>query len=186
MDEQNKLYDEIAKEVSSQLKLLSKMLNEAETNESRRDELVAKICVIGSYIKRRGNLLLLGERNSFVNSQELEFSLRETLENLKLVGVYTALNSKCEGDIRLKYIISAYDLCEKYIELLINNITAMMVSFTVQQECIKMVIQIGLENPIEENLIKDISVKYAEVDCEVQDEDVIVTVNIGKVEKEEF
>ena len=185
-DEQNKLYDEIAKEVSSQLKLLSKMLNEAEANESRREELVAKICVIGSYIKRRGNLLLLGERNSFVNSQELEFSLRETLENLKLVGVYTALNSKCEGDIRLKYIISAYDLCEKYIELLINNITAMMVSFTAQQGSIKMVIQIGLESPIEERLIKDISVKYTEVDCEVQDEDIIVTVNIEKVEKEEF
>ena len=62
----------------------------------------------------------------------------------------------------------------------------MMISFTVQNGSIKMVIQIGLENTVDENIIKDITVKYAEVDCEVQDEYIIVTVNIEKVEKEEF
>ena len=179
-DEENKLYDEIAKEVSKQLESVKFMLTSIEKGEGNRNELMAKICVLGSYIKRRGNLLLLGKRNSDVEAQELEYSLRETLENMKLLGAYTMLESRCYGKIKLKYIVSFYDLIERLIEILMDNINAMMVRVNISDENGEMNIQIGLNHPIPSEVLENIKIKYSDIYFENQEEDIIINVKLNK------
>ncbi|MBE6731083.1 MAG: hypothetical protein E7564_05300 [Ruminococcaceae bacterium] len=179
-DEENKLYDEIAKEVSKQLKSVRAMINNIENGASNKNELMAKICVLGSYIKRRGNLLLLGKRDGDVNSQELEFSLRETLDNLKLLGAYTVLESKCEGEIKLKYLVGFYDLVESLIEYIMDNITAMMIRVNITQDSADMNIQIGLSRAVDNVVLESIKIKYLDISFENQDEDIIINATLKK------
>ena len=62
-DEKNRLYDRIAKEVEPRLRLIADILKNVKRDKIHPREAMAHICVVGSYIKRRGNLLLLGEEN---------------------------------------------------------------------------------------------------------------------------
>ena len=62
--EKTRLYDRLQKQTASQIDLLDRLLNqyETETNPILTRNLLAKIGVIGAYIKRRGNLLFLEEK----------------------------------------------------------------------------------------------------------------------------
>ena len=72
VDEQNRLYDRIAQEVAPQLIRAEELMQRVSAEPEKARELMAKICVLGCYIKRRGNLLLLGEESKEIPSAELE------------------------------------------------------------------------------------------------------------------
>ncbi|MBE7065490.1 MAG: hypothetical protein E7384_06745, partial [Ruminococcaceae bacterium] len=95
IDEQNRLYDRIAREVAPQLIRAEELMKRVSAEPEKARELMAKICVLGCYIKRRGNLLLLGEDNKQIPAAELEHCIRESLDNLRLGGVFTLLDSHC-------------------------------------------------------------------------------------------
>ena len=61
--EKNRLYDRLQAQTAHQIELLDQLLtqNEAETDPEIRRSLLAKAAVIGAYIKRRGNLMFIGE-----------------------------------------------------------------------------------------------------------------------------
>ena len=82
-DEKNRLYDKIALEVKPELTILSNLLNKVEKGEDVKENL-SRVAIIGSYIKRRGNLILLGNKSGNISIYEIESSMRESLENLKL------------------------------------------------------------------------------------------------------
>ena len=65
---------------------------------------MAKICVLGCYIKRRGNLLLLGEENKQIPAAELEHCIRESLENLRTSLEEMAANHSLTVEQMLKVL----------------------------------------------------------------------------------
>ena len=71
-----RIYDKITEEVAPQLQKLESLLTFSEDPAKTRENL-GLVCVISSYIKRRSNLILLGEEASFLPAQELEYCLRE-------------------------------------------------------------------------------------------------------------
>lgn len=173
-DEQNRLYDRIAREVEPQLIKADELLRRIKANPSETHVWIAKVCVLGAYIKRRGNLLLLGESASMVPARELEYCIRETLENLRLGQVYTAYDSYCEGEIPLEYIIAIYDFFESLIERLLDDITAMMVNLTCSQGNTAMNIQIGCAESVARQVLDDITFPYGNVTYDIMDEDVVI------------
>lgn len=65
-EEKSRLYDRIAKEVAPQLAKADELLKLAESDPKQTKSVIAKVSVICAYIKRRGNLLLLGEENNII------------------------------------------------------------------------------------------------------------------------
>ncbi len=173
-DEQNRLYDQIAREVEPQLDKATELLNRMENEGENADFLLAKLCVIGSYIKRRGNLLLLGEESKKVNATELEYCIRESLENLKLGGTYTALNSNCADTLLLPHIIAVYDFFETLIERMLEEVTALMVNLTCEKGNIRMNIQLGCTEEIAEQVLSNITFAVGTFSYEIMDEDVVI------------
>ncbi len=95
-DEHMRIYDKITEEVAPQLWKIETLL-ELSDDHMKMIENLSLICVISSYIKRRGNLILLGEEASFFPAQELEYCLRESMENLRLCRVAVSLSCRCQG-----------------------------------------------------------------------------------------
>lgn len=83
------------KETARQIRLLNDLFsryNEEEHPKERR-RLLAKITVIGAYIKRKGNLIFIREKTETTDTTELALCIEESFANLKLTG------AECEGDI---------------------------------------------------------------------------------------
>ena len=178
-EEQNRLYDRIAGEVEDQLIKADGLLRSMEDYPENVRELLAKVCVLGSYIKRRGNLLLLGEEDGEIRAQELEFCIRESMDNLTLAGVFTTLASKCDGKLPLKFVIEAYDFFEKLVENLLDELTAMMVNLSCHDSMIHMNIQMGCTKEIQQQVM-ELSLLCGKFTYEIMEEDVIVNVMIGE------
>ncbi len=172
--EMNRLYDRIALEVEPQLiktdLLLQRIVQEPENQRS----LLAKVCVLGSYIKRRGNLLLLGEDAHRISAKELEYCIRESLENLRLGEVFTSLNANCEGLLPLKHIVAAYDFYESVTEMLLEDITAMMVNLNCAGNDIRMNIQMGCTEEITQKVLENAALPCGTFTYEIMGEDVVI------------
>ncbi len=177
-DEQNRLYDRITREVEPQLIQADELLRRIEEGAEDSRNLIAKVCVLGSYIKRRGNLLLLGEAAGLIHTRELEYCIRESMDNLNLSGVFTSFNSRCEGDMQLASIVSAYDFYELLVERLLDSMTAMMVNLTCKNGHISMNIQMGCLEEIAQQVLQDISLSHGSFRYEIMEEDVVIDLTI--------
>ena len=124
IQEKNRLYDQVAKEIELQLFQIDQLLKEKE--EGRIQKTLARICVIGAYVKRRSNLLLLSENTAYLPAKELELCLRESLENLKLLGVSGFLDADCSGTFPAAVLVAAYDICESALEKLLSELGALL------------------------------------------------------------
>ena len=179
-DEQNRLYDRIARDVEPQLIKADTLLQQIERESGDSRKLIAWVCVLGSYIKRRGNLLLLGEENGVIHAKELEYCIRESMDNLNLAGVFTSFNSRCDGRIQMKSVVAAYDFYEKMVERLLENLTAMMVNLTCTDGKIRMNIQMGCLNEIPQDALTDADVAGCDLRWEITDEDIIIDMTIAE------
>lgn len=80
VEEKNQLYNEIAREVSPQLKELNELLDSLEQNDQ---DIREKLCyggVLNVYIKRCSNLLIMSRQSGVLNVGELWLALSESLE----------------------------------------------------------------------------------------------------------
>ena len=177
-DEQNRLYDRIAREVEPQLIKVDGLLQRVNQEPENAKVLMAKVCIIGSYIKRRGNLLLLGEESPVIQAAELEYCIRESLENFRLSGARAALNSDCDGLMLTEHIVAAYDFYELLIECLWDSITALMVNMTCRGDRIYMNIQMGCAEEIVQQVLADVTPRIGHCTYEIMDEDVVIVLTI--------
>ncbi len=94
LTEENKLYDLMAKETSKQIEMindhLSKIKNTDDIHEARI--ILGQIIIIGTYIKRRNNLIFVGAQNGLIPSKELQLCLNESSENLNYYGIACYVN----------------------------------------------------------------------------------------------
>ena len=130
--EQNRIYDCIAGAVAPQLEKLKVILDElspeAESGDVRRKYACA--CVLNAYIKRRSNLELIGQQSGRMNAFELESSIRESLEYLRLCGVLCGFERNAGGEFESEALIFAYELFESAAEAAMGSDCALFVNLS--------------------------------------------------------
>ena len=176
-DEKSLLYDKVAREVSTQLTKVLGLLSIAE-NEKATKKNLAQIAIIGTYIKRRGNLILLNNENELVSASELASAFRESSDNLKLLGISSAFDVIVDGEIPLCDALKAYDLYEEIIEALLEDLSAVFVRLKVLHGGVKLTLELGAETQISMDRLGFIAVSD-EVNVELDDEDIFVTLTLG-------
>ena len=89
LQEKNRVNDLLHRETAEQINLIDRILTqyEVETDDGKRSRLLAGAAVIGAYIKRYGNLLLVSERSPSADIRDLSRCLDESFINLELLGV---------------------------------------------------------------------------------------------------
>lgn len=122
--EKNRLYDRLQAQTAHQIELLDQLLTQYETEgdpEIRRS-LLAKAAVIGAYIKRRGNLMFIGEKSDVTDTAELSACLEESFANLELMGVECAIDIPGKNSIYTRDAIRVYDYFEAVTEEAMNDL----------------------------------------------------------------
>lgn len=122
--EKNRLYDRLQAQTVHQIELLDQLLtqNEAEPDPEIRRSLLAKAAVIGAYIKRRGNLMFIGEKSNVTDTAELSACLDESFANLELMGVECAIDIPGKNSIAIQDAIRVYDFFEAVTEAAMDDI----------------------------------------------------------------
>ena len=122
-EEQNRLLNMIQNQTAGQLELLSQLMDELERTDSREqyDWILGKIVVVGTYLKRRKNLVLTqytSDRN-LLTMEDLRQSLAESCDSLKLCRIRAAYYVE-KGNVQLNAedILKCYDTFEWLVERL--------------------------------------------------------------------
>ena len=127
-DTRNRLYDALAMQLAPQLEEIERITCDADANVTQMRTQLKKLCVLGAYIKRRCNLVILNEENKYASSAELGFCLRESADYLRQYGADCTVHCRGEGLITLNSIILAYDLFEKAVECVLPSLTALLIT----------------------------------------------------------
>ena len=129
--EKNRLHDELHKQTARQIELLSSWLTRINSTEdtAKKRELLRRIVVVGAYLKRRNNLVLLNEQDGMIKAEELELSIKEMMKNLQIAGVSCAASIQLSGEIPSNIVMQLFDFYEYVLENTFDGLTYLLARF---------------------------------------------------------
>lgn len=136
LSEENRLYDMIELQTEQQVLTLRNLLNEIQKTDDydTAKKLLSQVIIIGTYIKRRSNLIFSGEKNGIISVQELRLCLNESVENLNLYGEKCRAIVKGDGSLTTRQATEIYDLFESVVESEIETLKSMLISIDVGKQ----------------------------------------------------
>ena len=131
--EENRLYDMMEAQTARQIAMLRELLTELQKTEDsdRARHLLGQVIIIGTYIKRRSNLIFVGEQRGAISVQELLLCLNESSENISVYGADCKAIVKGEGQLTVEQATQVYDLFEAVVETELESLRALLISIEV-------------------------------------------------------
>ena len=144
LTEQNRLYDLIEQQTACQMQLLDRLLGELRNAENleRAKRILGQIVVIGTYIKRRSNLIFVSGQRQTVAAEELRLCLSESISNLRLYGVECQANLELKGQLRQETAYMVYDLFEAIVEATLPELSSLLFYAGAQDDAVS--VRIGV------------------------------------------
>lgn len=142
LEEKNRLYDLVETQTASQVAMLRRLTTQLRQTEDLDEAkyLLGKIVVVGTYIKRRSDLIFVSGQKQSIRKEELLIGMREFAENLKLYGVECAVQIlNCER-ILTETAGIVYDIFEAVIEEGIDTISAILLCLEMKGNCLLLTI----------------------------------------------
>lgn len=143
VDEKNRLYDRVTKEVASQLKTLDDLLSDGHSKAIPIRERLTWLCVLGTYIKRRSNLIILSEDDYALSVKELEYCLLESVEAISSGGIDCYLKRGCDGVLPTVDTVLLYDLFEEAVEKALPSLSALFVLMAMENGYMEIKLQLN-------------------------------------------
>ena len=117
--EQNRLYDLLQDKTQAQMDLIRQLTEDYRTagNEAGQRSVLARIVVLGSYIKRRKDFVLSMDSSSVLSENKLSNALDESFRSLELLGIRGGYYVRTGRDYLDGNTLSrAYDFFECVVE----------------------------------------------------------------------
>jgi len=129
--EKNRLHDVIHRQTAHQINLLGDWLGKLQktSDEAEKRELLRRIVVVGTYLKRRNNLILVSEQDGIIKEEELKLSIREMMKNLQLAGVDCASSVQFDMNLPAEVVMKLFDFCEFVIESSFDGLERLLARF---------------------------------------------------------
>ena len=133
LTEGNRLYDMMESQTARQIAMLRDLLAELRKTEDsdRARHLLGQVIIIGTYIKRRSNLIFVGVQRGAISVQELRLCLNESSENIGVYGADCKTIVKGEGQLTVEQATQVYDLFETVVETELESLRALLISIEV-------------------------------------------------------
>lgn len=172
----NKLYDDIARIVRPQVRLIEECLENCEQDPAAFRNHMAKATVWNAYIKRRINLSLIAMEHKQIPLSELGFAIAESLTYLSYSSISTnILNNVKNGSADADCCIRVYDAFEELLEAYCEKMSACMV--TIDEKMDRTIFRITVETTAGAALLTE---RFAAYEV-FEDEDMIdVTISLLK------
>ena len=127
IEEQNKLYDDMAGGVKKQLDSLEEILAAPPQEEAAFRQTMRYACILMAYIKRHSNLLLLSHKENRSAAEELRLAISESLHYAGEYGILVHGSYRADGFLPGEEILCAYELFEASLEAAIPGTDAVLV-----------------------------------------------------------
>jgi hypothetical protein len=135
--EKNRLHDELYRQTARQIDLLNDWLKKLTATDEPKEkrELLRRIVVVGAYLKRRNNLVLVNEQDGIIKEEELSLSLKEMMKNLQLAGVNCASSVQFEKDLPADVAMKLFDFYEYVVENAFDGLGYLLARFFCRDNC---------------------------------------------------
>ena len=134
--EKNRLFDKLQTQTAKQIDLLNDLLHhyDEEENQEKSRRLLAKISLVGTYIKRRGNLEFIEERSKISDAAELEACIEESFSSLRLMDIDCACSFPTGEEIYVSDAVSMYQFFETVVEKCVDTCDSLWIKLRSQGE----------------------------------------------------
>lgn len=124
LQEKNRVSDLLHRETAGQIDLIDRMLAQydTETDDRKRSRLLGGAAVVGAYIKRYGNLLLISERTETADIRDLARCFDESFINLELLGVNCLHTLPSDIILATKDMLQVYRSFEAAVETSLSDL----------------------------------------------------------------
>ena len=149
LTEENRLYDMMEAQTARQIAMLRDLLAELQKTEDpdRARHLLGQVIIIGTYIKRRSNLIFVGVQCGAISAQELRLCLNESSENISVYGADCKAIVKGEDQLTVEQATQVYDLFEAVVETELESLRALLISIEVGKR-VEVAISVSAAEPL--------------------------------------
>ncbi|MGN0515213.1 MAG: histidine kinase N-terminal 7TM domain-containing protein [Lachnospiraceae bacterium] len=118
LQEKNRATDMLNRATAEQLNLIEHLLTQYDTENDyqKREKILAGAAVVGAYIKRYGNLLLVNQREETADIRDLSRCFEESFANLELLDVKCLCTLPADVTLATKDMLSVYRAFETALE----------------------------------------------------------------------
>ena len=165
--EKNRLHDELHKQTAHQIDLLNDWLKKLTATDDPKEkrELLRRIVVVGAYLKRRYNLILVNEQDGIIKEEELNLSLKEMVKNLQLAGVSSAFSVQLEKDLPANLAMRLLDFYEYVVENAFDGLSNLLARFFYRDNCYCACIDAVCEFDLTGLQTEEVSVSISDEGC---------------------
>lgn len=125
-DTRNQLYGRAATEMADEFSRLALLMDNRNLDTGRRVEILKMACIVGAYIKRRSNLIIMGEWDKTVSAEELLWCMRESCDCLRLGGVPCGVSLSGDATLPLRHVECAYDFFQMVAQRMYPTLSALL------------------------------------------------------------
>ncbi len=109
----NDIYDNLTREVKTQLDLLNRFLDEGDETDPA---MWAKVSLVGTYIKRFCNLQLTRQEKGSIPQQDFQICMKNLIACMKGLGIHVIYIKQPELELASEQILSAVRMLENILE----------------------------------------------------------------------
>lgn len=160
IEEQNRLYNLTIKQTENQIEMIRALL---ENTASIKD--LYRVNLLGTYIKRRGNLVLISEGRNSIDSKELERSINETFQRLSEATIECQYEFYTSDQICTNNAIIIYDFLHATIDKEFLKIKKINTTLKEDDEFINVDIQLESNQASEDDKYSSFSLSLRKGGC---------------------
>ena len=171
IEQRTLVYDTIAKKTQRQSQAISKLAETARLTDdyNKKEECRGRITLLGAYIKRYANLMLLSQDSGVIEAGELGLSVSEVLRYMNFCGIPSEFFGSAECSVNAETALAVFEAFETLIETNFLSLRGVFVNLSADEN---VMFKLTLENLTEmlPNNIED-SLSSIGVGMEVDKED---------------
>ena len=158
LEQRTLVYDTIAKRTQKQSLLISELAKTAKLSEdtAKREECRRYIILLGTYIKRYANLMLLSEEQEVIEMGELGLSVSEILHYLNFCGVWGECIQNATGTVKADAALLVFEAFVTLLEENYSHLQGVFVNLLSKENpMLKMTFE-NLTKPLSKNMEKQL------------------------------
>ena len=129
LTEKNRIYDELEARYGKQINRIGQLLKQCEDAEPAEvRNLLKRILLLGTYIKRGANLYFLGMEYELLPQQELRLTVDEAVRVMTVCGTECSVVYHTTKPMRSTEVMRLFDLLKTVAEMTVNGLQSLFIS----------------------------------------------------------
>ena len=129
LTEKNRIYDELETKYGKQIARIGQLLKQCEGAEPAEiQNLLKRILLLGTYIKRGANLYFLGMEYELLPQQELRLTVDEAVRVMTVCGTECSVVYRTTKPMRSTEVMRLFDLLKTVAEMTVNGLQSLFIS----------------------------------------------------------